>query len=1051
MGTLCNRCPAFPLLLAALLIGLAGSPALPALAQQPDSASPPSPTPLTDTPLSLADQQASLGHYADAVTLFRTALAAPQPPVLSDTDALLYATSLAATNDPNDAEQQLTQALAHSPDSAPLNNALGTLIAQSGHLEDALPYFEHAVQSDPSLTTAQYHLGTALLALNQPDAALGPLRLAAQAAPDRFDIQLQLGKALSATHQDAEALTHLHLAVQLRSANTSPDALYALALALQASGDARGSLLIFEAATTAAAPSSTASGSAALTNYALARVQTGDAVDAIPLYQRALALGPDTPDLREDFGVAYLQQSDIDHALEQFRAGLALDPSSAHLHYDLGLALKLKDDLAAAVPEFQRAEQLDPSLPDPAYTLGVIYMQQGRFPDAIKQLKQAAALEPNNGDAWALLGSVLKDSGDSAGAYDALTRAVALEPDQPSLHIQLASLDMEAGKRSRCRRRAQDRRHPQPRREQPPARQLLAQERSRPARSKQDSRCDRPAQQRSAGRTNARRAASIARRRLHPPRPAQQGRRRAQTSSVPHHNQRSNSSRSNEGRAMSHALLRSPATRRHLAATTLLFTGIVLLNSALQTHPAPQVYAAETNASSLTNPDAVCASCHQQIYDRYERTQMARGSGLAINGLIPGSYHHQLSDVDYRVFERDGAAWMTFHRPAPDPRGLLSGEHRLQYFIGSGAQGRTYLYQQDGQWYELPINFYAQRNGWEMAPAFANATRMPAPLPTDPNCLHCHVTDVQPSQITARNAYAGAPFRQGGIGCSACHGNPTQHLAQQGHGPIANPAHFAPMQRDSACIQCHLEGEAVVYRPDRSLAQFVPGDNLADIAVYFVKASQDTGGNRAVSQYEALLHSACKRAVGDKLTCTTCHDPHYDPPPAERVQYFRARCLTCHATPAMATHHPEQPDCAACHMPARNSTDISHNQVTDHDIEIHPPNAQPAQLLDLSSANALVPVGPFPAGDRAFGLAYAQLAERGLPNASEQALHLLTRAAQSGQSDHELEVAPRLSPPDLGRHPDGPRRLRHRAAAGPLRPNRPGQPRRPRRQFRPPA
>lgn len=438
---------------ALLLLALAGSPLQGALAQntaQPadQSTGTAQTAPLTETPLDLAHQQALLGHYADAVTLYRNALAEPQPPILSDADALLYATSLAATGDIEEARQQLTHALAQTPDSAPLNNALGTLIAQSGRLDDALPYFQRAVASDPSLTTAQYHLGAALLALNQPEAALGPLQIAAQTAPNRFDIQLQLGKALSATHQDADALTHLHLAAQLVTPNTSPDALYALALALQASGDARASLPLFEAATTSPNASPSASGSAALTNYALARVQTGDAAGAIPLYKRALALGPDTPDLREDFGVAYLQQNDIDHALEQFRAGLALDPSNPHLHYDLGLAYKLKDDLASAVPEFQRAQQLDPTLPDPAYTLGVIYMQQGHFPDAIKELKQAAQLQPNNGDAWALLGSVLKDSEDSAGAFDALTRAVALEPDQPSLHIQLAALDMEAGKRA---------------------------------------------------------------------------------------------------------------------------------------------------------------------------------------------------------------------------------------------------------------------------------------------------------------------------------------------------------------------------------------------------------------------------------------------------------------------------------------------------------------------------------------------------------------------------------------------------------------------------
>jgi tetratricopeptide (TPR) repeat protein len=452
--------------------------------------------------------------------------------------------------------------------------------------------------------------------------------------------------------------------------------------------------------------------------------------------------------------------------------------------------------------------------------------------------------------------------------------------------------------------------------------------------------------------------------------------------------------------------------RRRFAAALFALSGFALLFAALfavSGHPGPArtdtlVYAAETPVPPLDHPDAVCASCHKEIYDHYEQTQMARGSGLATDGLIPGSYHHPASGVDYKVFLRDGAAWMSYNRSASDPRGPLSGEQRLDYYIGSATEGRTYLYQQNGQWFELPINYYRGRNGWEMAPALSDATHMPAPLPADPNCLHCHVTNVQLTEPSARNRYAGVPFRQGGIGCSDCHGDPTAHLAQKGHGPIANPAKFAPLERDSACIQCHLEGDAVVYRPGRSLAQFAPGDKLPDIAVYFVKASQQEGGNRAVSQYEALLLSACKRGAGDKLTCTTCHDPHFQPSADERVPYFRTRCLSCHTSPNMATHHTEQPNCATCHMPARVTVDISHAQVTDHDIEARPRNHAAEPFVEIPGKEDLVAVGNFPAGDRAYGLANAQLAEHGLPQAAETALRLLTKAAQSGQTDHEVEA-----------------------------------------------
>jgi tetratricopeptide (TPR) repeat protein len=408
-------------------------------------------------------------------------------------------------------------------------------------------------------------------------------------------------------------------------------------------------------------------------------------------------------------------------------------------------------------------------------------------------------------------------------------------------------------------------------------------------------------------------------------------------------------------------------------------------------------------ASNLESPNEVCAGCHQAIYDKYERTGMARGSGIATNGLIPGGFRHTESGVEYRVFAREGDAWMSYRRAAADPKGALAGERRLEYYVGSGHRGRTYLYQDGGQWFELPINHYTRRNAWDMAPAFDHVERMPGPLPVDPNCLHCHATAVQTAAVSARSRYQDGPFRQGGVGCSACHGDPAAHLAElaagNGHDGIVNPSKLDAVRRDSVCLQCHLEGDAVVYKPGKSLAQFRAGDALGEFAVYFVRKQQLGGGERATSQYEALLRSACKRAAGDKLTCTTCHDPHSEPAAADRVPFYRAKCLACHTAPAMARHHAEQQDCAICHMPSRNTTDISHEQVTDHDIESRPRSVERAvRASDLE----MIPVGAFAADDRSLGVAYAQMAERGAPGAASKALRLLAGASAAGNNDAEL-------------------------------------------------
>ena len=398
--------------------------------------------------LNLARCESALAHHTAAVDLFRKATAGPTPPTLNESEALAYATSLKATGHAAEALTLLQSVADQQPSSAALADAAGALLAASGQAEAALPYFERALKADPASPSAAYHRAATLLELGQTHAATE----AAQALASRestFDTELLLGRALSAERHDPEALTHLHRAAQLHPEQHPVDAQYALAVALQASGDSRASLPFFATAVDHLASLSIHDNSP-LINYALARVQTGDADGALTLYARALAHGPDTATLREDYGAAFLQKADLDDATRQFRAGLALEPNSALLHYDLGLALKLQDDLTQAVLEFERAAALDPQLPDPAYTLGVIYMQQGRFDDAGASLRRAVTLQPANGDAWALLGGVLKDSDHPAEAADALTRAIALQPDQPSLHIQLAAIEQSQGKRDQA-------------------------------------------------------------------------------------------------------------------------------------------------------------------------------------------------------------------------------------------------------------------------------------------------------------------------------------------------------------------------------------------------------------------------------------------------------------------------------------------------------------------------------------------------------------------------------------------------------------------------
>jgi len=408
---------------------------------------------------------------------------------------------------------------------------------------------------------------------------------------------------------------------------------------------------------------------------------------------------------------------------------------------------------------------------------------------------------------------------------------------------------------------------------------------------------------------------------------------------------------------------------------------------------------------------------------------MARASGPASDGFLPGGLTHAPSGITYKMVDEGGPVFLHFSRETAVGRAAvgdessLNGERELRYFLGSGTRGRTYLFEQDGYWFEIPINWYAKKRIWDMAPNYQQAQEMPLTLPVDPGCLRCHSSGAQPSLPEARNKYAGAPFLAGGIACVACHGDATAHLASGGRAVMMKIGDLPHTRRDSICLSCHLEGQEAVVHAGKRLVDFRPGDSIFDYASFFVRQASADSDARATSQWEALLQSGCKRGAGEKLTCTSCHDPHGSTigmSAADRVAFYRAKCLACHDAGAAnlpggsassplrtgfaATHHPENPDCASCHMPRARAADIAHEQVTDHRI---PRIASPAPAKPAGPAGMLGPLVAIgsepgvagPSTVRDLGLAYAFAASRGDRQAGERAIALLTQAeTQPGAS-----------------------------------------------------
>jgi Flp pilus assembly protein TadD len=358
--------------------------------------------------------------------------------------------------------------------------------------------------------------------------------------------------------------------------------------------------------------------------------------------------------------------------------------------------------------------------------------------------------------------------------------------------------------------------------------------------------------------------------------------------------------------------------------------------------------------------DEVCARCHPTETSSYRQHPMARSMSL-VNKAAPIERYDRAAHNPFQKFgfdfliEQKGER--VFHKVVRrDAAGkeALALAQEARYVLGSGAHGRAYLSSVDNYIFQTPINWFSQGQRWDLAP------NVPADLNNhyfrvvDPLCIYCHGNQADPIPDSVNHYRAPLPENLA-IGCERCHGPGELHVQRRTRGDevedpddsIVNPARLAPVVRDSVCEQCHLHGEMRVARRGRELYDYRPGLPLHLFWSVFVKPPEQTRDHQAVSHVEQMHASKCFRASNGKLGCISCHDPHLFPKPEEKLAVYRAACLECHAQAActvpVSKRKAENGDnCALCHMPRLETTDVAHTATSDHRIPRRPGEFQVA-------------------------------------------------------------------------------------------------------------
>jgi Doubled CXXCH motif (Paired_CXXCH_1)/Cytochrome c554 and c-prime len=354
-----------------------------------------------------------------------------------------------------------------------------------------------------------------------------------------------------------------------------------------------------------------------------------------------------------------------------------------------------------------------------------------------------------------------------------------------------------------------------------------------------------------------------------------------------------------------------------------------------------------------------CADCHAEIFKLYQSHPMAQSLAHVSDAepiedyvdnpefLFPPSTHVDVR-VRYYVERREDCDYHHEVAFLPGSGELYDQTVPVQYEVGSGQRGRSYLTNRLGLLFMSPITWYSQRHRWDMSPGYIFNNQHFERRILD-GCVTCHAGRM--ARIDGRpNCYdAAKPFLEMSIGCERCHGPGQEHIAihrgqpvDGGRDPIVNPIDLEPARRDAVCIQCHLPGEERIPRYGRTHFDFRPGDHVIDTWTVFIKGTgmrgdQTTG---AVSQVEQMLASTCYRKSDGRFGCVSCHDPHSIPAPENRLSFYRDRCLECHGntdrecSQSLERRRNVTPDdsCIDCHMPRIAANDVPHTSQTDHRV-----------------------------------------------------------------------------------------------------------------------
>lgn len=308
-----------------------------------------------------------------------------------------------------------------------------------------------------------------------------------------------------------------------------------------------------------------------------------------------------------------------------------------------------------------------------------------------------------------------------------------------------------------------------------------------------------------------------------------------------------------------------------------------------------------------------CITCHKTICDSYLTTAHHNTSSPGnIKGNFPDTFTFSNGEK-ILITQKDS--------------NYYQGNHRFDVTIGSGRKAQSFLYLENGKYFQLPLSYFVAAGSWANSPGFPpDHPKFDRIIPS--TCFGCHSSKAGVAETKMEGRRITETFRKDqllyGIDCERCHGPAAAHVAYQTKHPgekeakyMTKIASLSNLQQLDMCALCH----SGLKTPQRSVFDFRPGDALADY-IYPDITSPKKPSELDVHGTQSQLFAASKCYIKSTgMNCVSCHDPH------NSRKVSTQRCISCHATTTHKTFTLSsgklEENCVNCHMPALPSDKIT--------------------------------------------------------------------------------------------------------------------------------